>query len=381
LTRETGSANIGNQGDPAKCARDFSCRTEPEDPAMRRPLSVRRSAAVLLVAVVALLANAAPATACTTHDRARAATTWLAGQLTDGERIQITWKGLYENYPDLTAKAVLAFDAAGIARDHAENATAWLATPAVARGYVGDGVTTSSVVAHAQLALVAEAQSLDPTDFGGVDLIAELQALMEPTGRFAGLRNGQVIGDGLGQALAVIALHRHGGAPPLAVDFLENSQCPGGEFGVGTPASCGSATAAVTSLAVQALTAVGRTEAIDPALDLLQSMQRPNGGIGNALTEDTVQTSLAATAFHLGGRTVAEDLARGLIETRQMDCDALTERGAISIGNGIVNGGLGLGAMPDIEATAAAIQALARVPLAEVTAAGSQPHTPVLACP
>jgi hypothetical protein len=341
----------------------------------------RRSPAVL-VAIVAALAVAPPAmadTAPTTHSAAKGAAGWLARYLTDGERVELFFGGMAGEFPDMTADTVLALDAAGVGQDYAKKATAWLQTPLYLRGYLGDGVTQSSVSAHAHLALVAEAQGLNPADFGGVDLIGELKALMTPSGRFADKTATIDNSSGSSQALAIIALHRRGRAPKPAVDYLKSLQCPDGGFGTGNQDFCVS-DLRVTSLAVQALVAVGRRGPIDRALDWLESVQNANGGFGGWMTSATA-AGPPTVALHLGGRSEGVRRARAYIKSFQVPCTAPADQGGISdIGFGVFDGSHSVSAIGNIRATAAAVPALTGTSLATVTAHPSRPQAPTLAC-
>src|SRR5262249_23117113 len=155
----------------------------------------------------------------TTTASAPAAAGWLATGLVDGNHLETSFNGT--SFPDqgLTADAVLAFDAAKVGQDAAARATTWLAGQVTA--YVGDGTTESYAGAHAKLALVAEAQGLNPEAFGGRHLLTELRALRAPSGRFSDTSQFGDFSNGFSQSLAILALHRAGGsgAPAAAVSF------------------------------------------------------------------------------------------------------------------------------------------------------------------
>jgi len=342
----------------------------------------RRSPIVLAAIVAAALAVAPPAMADPappTHSAAKGAAGWLARYLTDGERIELFWGNLPGEFPDLTADTVLALDAAGVGQDYAENATAWLQASPYLRGYLGDGVTQSSVAAHAHLALVAEAQGLDPADFGGVDLIGELQALLTPSGRFADKTPNIDNSSGYSQALAIIALHRQGDVPQAAVDYLEGLQCADGGFGSGNQDICVS-DLRVTGVAVQALVAVKQQSPVGPALDWLESVQNTNGGFGGSMT-NAADAGPPTVALHLGGRTAAVRRARAYLKSFQVPCTATADQGAISAsGSGVFDGSHTITAVGNIRATVAAVPALTGTSLATVSAEQDRPHAPLLTC-
>ncbi|WBB54686.1 hypothetical protein [Verrucosispora sp. WMMD573] len=121
--------------------------------------------------------------------RSDAAAGWLARQLVDGERFEAVFDGVA--YPDqgLTLDAVFAFAAGGVADDFGAQALAWATRPDVRDGYIGDGTTEAYAGATAKLALAVAVHGGDPTDVGGVGLIARLDLLQAPPA--AGLPTGR----------------------------------------------------------------------------------------------------------------------------------------------------------------------------------------------
>jgi hypothetical protein len=88
----------------------------------------RTSAALVVPTTLALLApTAAVAEPTTTEDPIEAAAGWLADQLADGERIEVTFDfgDGPQTFPDqgLTADVVFALSAAGVAASNIEAAT------------------------------------------------------------------------------------------------------------------------------------------------------------------------------------------------------------------------------------------------------------------
>ncbi|GAA0221723.1 hypothetical protein GCM10010492_19790 [Saccharothrix mutabilis subsp. mutabilis] len=379
-------------------------------------MSIRRTAAVAAAALSVFAATPAYAEQVTTSP-AGAGAGWLARQLVDGERFEVDYGG--KLYPDHggTIDAVLAFAAAGVAEDNALKATAWLAKPAVLPGYLGDPKDTSYAGAYAKLALTAQVRGEDPTAFGGVDLIAGLNSLLTPSGRFSD--KSPYPGDysnGFSQSFAVLALERHGTAPEAAVDYLAKSACPGGGFPLELAAATCVPQVDATAMAVQALLAVNPAEraaadptedAADPAKDAanpaedaadpakeatdpakvaaagvkwLVEQQQADGGFIDVLqkgeagtTTNANTTGLAAQALRVAGSTAAADKAVAYLRALQVGCgDANT--GAIAYD------AKGFSPANANRATAQAVLGLVGTGFATLTSARAKAAAPVLDC-
>ncbi len=299
-------------------------------------------------------------------------------------------------YPDpgLTADAILALDAAGTGQDAAAQATARLASDVV--GYTGFGdpaeVYAGSV---AKLLNVAVAQGVDPTAFGGVDLVATLQGLEQPNGRFADTTAYDDYSNTFGQSFAIIGLHRASAGPSTAaVDYLLDQQCPGGGFQLYmSDSGCSddaSADPDATAMAVQALLAAGGAAgAASDGLDDLTSRQSSDGGVGGAGLTSSVNansTGLAGQAFLAGGRSAQARLAVTYLEALQYDCSfPAALRGGIAYDtDGFEDQrSAGAGATPsdqDRRSTSQGLMALAGTPLGSVSAAGSDAEAPEADC-
>ena len=108
-------------------------------------------------------------------DPAEAAVAYLVGQLEDGQYLDT------EFGPSVggTIDVLFALAAAGVGGAHIDDIADWL--PAQAAGYtqeaVEDGLDGAYAGATAKLALAKIVADRDPTDVGGIDLIAQLEGL------------------------------------------------------------------------------------------------------------------------------------------------------------------------------------------------------------
>ncbi|MFF9010749.1 prenyltransferase/squalene oxidase repeat-containing protein [Streptomyces goshikiensis] len=168
-----------------------------------------------------------------------AATRWLSGELTDGERVVDEGATTANHF--LTTEAVYALAGADPKSATARKAADFLATPAQTDAYAypagKDGIPDAT--AAARLALVAEATGRDPRAFGGHDLLGDLVKYVCPRDIGDGetidgcLTKGdfRTTGQSDAQALAVIALLNGGVTPPAdAVNRLTGLQCEDGGF-------------------------------------------------------------------------------------------------------------------------------------------------------
>ena len=350
----------------------------------RRPLAaalLRAAVAGVASGLVFGVATAGPAAAEAVAEEqvAPAAAGWLARQLVDGNHLETVFGS--DTFPDqgLTADAVLAFDAAGVAQDFAAAATAWLAGDEVLAGYVGDGATESYPGALAKLAIVAMAQGGDPAEFGGVDLIERLRARQDPvTGRFSDLSQFGDFTNGITQSLAIIALVRAGAPADLSkpVEFLLASRCQDGGFPLQFDTQDCASDVDTTAFVVQALLAAGR-DAGAP-LDFLAGVQDAGGGFGGSGPTSAVNansTGLAAQALRVGGRSAAADAAVAYLRGQQVGCAGPAEqRGAIAYD------AAGFDRSTAVRATAQALYGLTGTGLAEIDNSGDATGAPVLDC-
>ena len=310
------------------------------------------------------------------EDPAEAAAGWLADQLVDGERIEVTFDfgDGPQTFPDqgLTADVVVALAAAGLAAGHIDAATDWLEAQAgFYIGTAGDELYAGSV---AKLLLVAETTDR-PTTFGGHDLVELLESREQDSGRFTDDSESGDFSNAISQSLAVLALERTADADPsdAAVDYLVDQACEDGGFPEQLDAEDCSSQADATAYAIQALLTVDETAVADGAVAWLVDAQGDDGGFTGA--EDTANansTGLAATALSVAGEDAAAgDAQQFLLGLQTRDC----ELGAGSIRYDAADGG------DPVRATAQALPGLAGVGLAAASAAGASDATPRFDCP
>jgi hypothetical protein len=362
----------------------------------RVTVATRTTAAVALAAGLALTgALATGASADTLPDPEASAASYLQQQLeAGGSHFSLeTDFGTSVDY-GVTADAVLALAAAGTGQAQARQATDYLAANVV--GYIGFGDPTEIYAGSvAKLVNVALVQGLDPSDFGGNDLIGTLQALETDSGRFSDDSQWGDFSNTFGQSLALIALDRAGIDPsPASITFLGEQQCPDGGFQLymdDTPCTdSANSDPDATALAVQALIAVGGpAESIEAGLDFLASRQGDDGGIGGGAPQtapNANSTGLAGQAFVAGGRTAEAELASAYISGLQYGCtfpEAL--RGGIAYDPAAyaIQEAAGAEATPidqDRRSTTQALLALAGTPLYAVTADGASDAAPAPTC-
>ncbi len=143
---------------------------------------------------------------------AAAAGDYIVSQLVDGGHVAGDTGGS-------TADVVLALTAVGGHDAEVDAATDWLEGQA-ATFAVGNGP------AAGKLAIVAAATGRDARDFGGVDLVTQIESQIQPSGQCGGF------GFAFGQALCILGLERAGAeVPQTAVDFLVTFQDDAGAFG------------------------------------------------------------------------------------------------------------------------------------------------------
>ncbi|MGC3955819.1 MAG: LPXTG cell wall anchor domain-containing protein [Propionicimonas sp.] len=165
----------------------------------------------------------------------------------------------------------------------------------------------------ARLAIVASAVGLDPTDFGGVDLVARITSDL-----------GSFSGNPFATSLAIIALTRAGAeVPDSLLQALLDSQAADGQFGFGS----GSAffpDPDSTGLAIVALSGsprAGAAAAVSRAVAWAQGAQLPDGSWDNYVPTNT--TSLLGSALELVGADAGK--AQDWLKSQQLGNGALPD--------------------------------------------------------
>ncbi|MTD15635.1 LPXTG cell wall anchor domain-containing protein [Nakamurella sp. YIM 132087] len=239
-----------------------------------------------------------------TTDPAAGAAGWLARQLVDGDHMQTDFGGTKYDDQGLTADVILALDSAKVGQDAAAAATGWLADNV--RTYVGNGETESYAGALAKTILVADAQGEDPRNFGGVDLVVQLENLHSQTGRYSDVSEYGDYSNAITQSLAIIALNRTTDAAPQdAGASLRSLQCQDGGFALSYDVQPCVSDPDGTAHAIQAL---NPGESQEAALDYLEGIQQENGGFTAAATGgvpgavNSNTTGLATAALLKGDR-------------------------------------------------------------------------------
>lgn len=313
------------------------------------------------------------------------------------------WLGYPHPYQDSfdggnTADAIIGLDAAKVGADEADASLDYLESNV--GSYVGTAFESAYAGPLAKVAITAETHGADPTAFGGLDLIDELDqslGIVEP-GRYSdrpvdcGDEDPDTTCDysnTIGQSLAIIAVGRATGeVPEDAVQFLLDQQCDDGGFrGVLGADDCTSDVDA-TAFAAQALLGAGEDDAANAALDFLATRQQSNGGLINQDGQVNANTTaVAAQAFAAAG--LAEELgaAQEFLASLQMDCSfAPALRGGIAF---TAADYAGLKSTPNdvdaqdraIRATPQSTLALAGGSLLDVTVVGSSAVVPTVSCP
>ena len=285
--------------------------------------------AVLLFSVFVLPLSSARAATPTDS-----ALDWLTRELAANGH-QLGFKGA-PSFTDwgLTIDFVLALAGGGRAGAAETQATVSNVTES-ATSYVTDGSPGSSeryAGPMGKLLYMTKVFGVDSSNLGGLNIEAELRALMQTTGAQPGrFSDHSAFGDfsnGFGQAFDVLGLARTGGGvPPEAIAFLLAQQCPGGGFRLFYDAnpSCGSDDEAdpdATGLAIDALIGQpGASSAINNAATWLISQQDASGafgGSGPTASLNANSTGIIAQALRAIGQTTSADKAGAWIQSLQL---------------------------------------------------------------
>lgn len=342
--------------------------------------SLPARAGIAGAAVTGLFAlSISPASASPASD---GAAHFLAAQLAAGGN-HLSQSVGSESYDDigLTLDAILGLDATKSGQAEAAKAASYV----VANGgaYVGTG-SESYAGATAKTLVMTQSRGLAPVA-GGANLVTRLKALETSTGQF---KDKSIYGDysnSIGQSLALIGLKRAGAGPDAkAVTFLLNQQCADGGFRLGFSGACTS-DPDVTSFAVQALSAVGKSAAATKGANFLATKQNSAGGVGGGTATSGANansTGLAAVAFQLTGKTANAAKASAWVKGLQYDCTASSAmRGGIAYNAAAKASNKSLAAPidQDLRSTSQAVLGLTLTSYANVRAGGAA-VAPALSC-
>ena len=162
----------------------------------------------------------------------------------------------------------------------------------------------------AKTILAAVAADANPRDFGGVDLITNLEAQYDPA---SGLYGGTELGNVFGQSLAIMALTATGReVPPAAADWLLSRQLDDGSWSWNGETTPGSGDSNSTAIALQALLAGGYSgDAVANALAYFAAQQNDDGGFTYQKPSDFgTATDANSTAYVIQALLAAgEDLS------------------------------------------------------------------------
>jgi hypothetical protein len=237
-------------------------------------------------------------------EAAKAAESWLVGQLADGTHLETTFGDTTSPDPGLSIDAAWAAVAVGDS-ETATTITGWVAASGNAQQYVGDGVTRAIPAAIAKLGLLLSTPGLTPPASGAVtgdQLQGWLTARLGQDGRFTDKAD-QDYSTPMGQSLAVLYLAKTGGLTGLAADpvaFLADAACDDGGFPgmFDDPAGC-AGEVDTTAVALQALEAGGGHDAeAAAARDWLVAQQGGDGRWQGFGAPSVNSTALAAGVLH-----------------------------------------------------------------------------------
>lgn len=353
-----------------------------------RRLSVALIAPALAVGTMA----AAPSAQAAPNSYAYSAARWLDDQLTNG----IIHNEQYD-YDDYGLSLDVFFTLSGLdTRPAAADSIIDAIKPHVA-DYTTYG-TSVFAGATGKVATAVQDAGEDPTGFGGVDLIAQLEGLVVAegpgTGRAKDAFDPEEEGAGdysnsIGQSFAVRALAvKKSSLSEDVTSYLLKQQCGDGSFReqeADSQCTTGSGSVDVTALALQALlTAKDEGQAdlqddIDDGVAYLLGVQATNGSFTGNDVANTNTTGLAAATLKLAGKDGAAGSAAAWIVGHQVtdalaeDTELAGELGAVAYDKSALNTGKTAGIVTEtrdqwIRATAqAALGVQAQLPAKTLT--------------
>ncbi len=222
----------------------------------------------------------------------------------------------------LTIDGALALAAAGTARGAVANMVAYVG--ANGASWTGYGTSEASGGSLGKEAVLAEAVSEDPRNFGGENLISALDATVcqaASTGidtSCAAAGNYAYSSSTFDQALGIIAQVRAGdsanaAAPIRYLESLQNGN--GGWPSVLPPGTSPASDVDSTALAVMALALVSghrASAAVKKGIKWIAGQQESNGGFPGAAGDNTNSAALALMAMDLKSATYAGNIQAGL---------------------------------------------------------------------
>jgi hypothetical protein len=330
-----------------------------------------RSASLAGIGALALLVSACGSNAASSdrkqagaqpsHDTTAvtAGATWLAAQAPKG----VVHNDQYDTDDEgLSVDVALALHAVG-QQDSTVRAVADHLASGI-KAYVAPGYgTLTSAGSTAKAAVLAETVGDDPTDVGGVDLVARLEATVAAKGPAQGRVEDQLdpkqkgaadYANTIAQAYAVQALDGAGGdagsTAAAATSYLLQQQCADGWFRLDLPAPDATAQGCdadpksapdidATAFAVRALDGSDDPQAkaaADKAVSWLESVQASDGSFGGepvGQTPNSNSTGLAGWVLGDLGETDAAEQAATWVAGHQLgDCPGTgaKDRGAVA---------------------------------------------------
>lgn len=274
---------------------------------------------------------------------------WLEGQLSDGVLVNRQYKS--DDY-STTVELAYAVRAVDPDSDILEDTTAALEKGVDAYANPGKDVYAG---ATAKLAAYASDAGLDPRDFGGKDLIAQLEQRTADKGPSAGrISDVSEYGDyanGFGQAWAVRALTLAGSDEAAAArDYLLGQQCDAGYFRLYFPKPkkeqpCTGETpdepVDTTALAYVLLHDLAESDemisdALDKGIAYILEQQADDGSFSGGSGQpipNTNSTGLAGWALQLAGEDEAAAEAAAWVRAHQLeDCEGPLAQSGGAIG-------------------------------------------------
>ncbi|MBC2933251.1 prenyltransferase/squalene oxidase repeat-containing protein [Nocardioides sp. zg-1228] len=368
-------------------------------------LALTLAAATFAQPLLAPPAHAAGAAGAPASGAARAATGWLATQLTGGVIHNDTY-----DFDDLGLTMDIGLSMDEVGGDQAMVRQIRSSLAGRVEEYAAPSATERYAGSLAKSMVFAQVSGADPRTYGGVDLVAQTEARVVASGPSAGrLRDESAYGDYanlFGQALAARGLSVAGSAKAAATtDFLLQQQCASGYFRVlftpdataadqscvdGTdPADTDATAFAVVQLAKVSPRPAAVDRAITRAVEWLATTQRADGSFGGSpFTPDpnTNSTGLAASAFAVTGACERSGRAADWVATLQVGAQPdgsplADEEGALAYDRAALDGAAtaGIGAGRDqwwratVQAVAGLTHARGSAKALTATSTGSEP--------